>query len=258
LSAPLLDVRDLAVSYGAIRALRGVSFQIFSGEAVAIVGANGAGKSTLMRALSGLVQPSKGSITFNGAALGGVPAHRRAQAGMLHIREGRGVFGRMSVQENLRLAWETLPRGQRHAEALEAVYARFPKLEQRKRQLAGNLSGGEQQMLALSRAIVAPPRLLLVDEPSLGLSPLLTQEMFFALHELRAKNVTVLLVEQNVRGALGFADRGFVLNHGVFAISGSAKALLNDAAVTSTYLGGGKYRNPEQQDHNETQEEKTA
>ena len=238
----LLVVSDLSVQYGAVRALRGVSFEVAPGETVAIIGANGAGKTTLMRALSGLVPVSGGTMKFDGAELRTIPPHARARGLLLHIPEGRGVFGRMSVEDNLRLAWEMQPaRAKVYEQCVGRVFERFPRLKERRSQQAGSLSGGEQQMLALSRALVSPPRLLLVDEPSLGLSPLLTKEVFKVLKELRDEGGSILLVEQNVRSALALADRAFVLSHGVFTASGEASALARDPAIVSAYLGEGKY-----------------
>jgi branched-chain amino acid transport system ATP-binding protein len=238
---PLLEVSDLSVQYGAVRALRGVSFEVGAGETVAVIGANGAGKTTLMRALSGLAPVAGGTMKFDGARLADIPPHARARGLLLHIPEGRGVFGRMTVEDNLRLAWEMQPRRGSYQNCAARVFERFPRLRERRAQLAGSLSGGEQQMLALSRALVSPPRLLLVDEPSLGLSPLLTREVFKVLKELREEGGSILLVEQNVRSALALADRAYVLSHGLFTASGDASALAQDPAIVSAYLGEGKY-----------------
>jgi branched-chain amino acid transport system ATP-binding protein len=242
-SAPILEVSNLQVGYGAIRALRGVSFAVSPGETVAIVGANGAGKTTLMKALSGMLPIAGGEATLRVPAgefrLGAVGSHQLARAGLLHVPEGRGTLRQMSVEENLLLAWEIRPSPQSFEEAVHKVFERFPRLNERRAQLAGNLSGGEQQMLSLARAIINPPHILLVDEPSLGLSPLLTKEVFQVLAEFRDAGVTTLIVEQNVRGALALAHRAYVLAQGVFVAEGEAKSLANDPAIVAGYLGHG-------------------
>ena len=236
----ILDVTDLHVAYGAIKALRGVTFSVRQGETVAIVGANGAGKTTLMKALSGVLPIASGRVSFLGSDLGsGGAAHGLARAGMLHVPEGRGTLRYMTVEENLLLAWEIRPTDRPFEEAVRAVFARFPRLLERRSQFAGNLSGGEQQMLSLARAIINRPRLLLVDEPSLGLSPLLTKEVFQVLRELREEGVTTLVVEQNVRSALFLSDRAYVLSQGVFTAEGPASELANDPAIVAGYLGHG-------------------
>jgi len=237
MTAPILSVRELRAGYGAIVAVQGVTFEVMPGEVVAIVGANGAGKSTIMRALSGLIPLAGGAARFAGAAIAGHAPHALVADGMLHVPEGRGTLTTLSVEDNLRLAHSMRPPAQAFEAAAERVFARFPRLAERRGQLAGNLSGGEQQMLSLSRAIVAPPRLLLVDEPSLGLSPILVREVFIALQEFRLAGMSILLVEQNVRKALALADRGYILRHGRFAASGSAADLLNDPDMLDRYLG---------------------
>lgn len=233
----VLETDDLNVSYGPIRALRGVSLSISEGETVAIVGANGAGKSTMMRALSGVIPIASGRARFLEHDISMSKPHSLARLGMLHIPEGRGTLQNMTVLENLRLAWEIRPNTISFDEALEIAFQRFPRLHERREQLAGNLSGGEQQMLAVSRALVNRPKLLLVDEPSMGLSPLFAKEVFKVLAELRDSGMTILLVEQNVRSALSLAHRAYVLNHGVFTLSGDAKEMIDDPAVVQGYLG---------------------
>jgi len=245
-SAPILEVTQLQVAYGAIKALRGVSFSLRAGETVAIVGANGAGKTTLMKALSGMLPVAGGEARLRVPAgelqIGSVGAHQLARAGLLHVPEGRGTLRQMTVEENLLLAWEIRPCSQPFEAAVQAVFERFPRLNERRTQLAGNLSGGEQQMLSLARAIINRPQILLVDEPSLGLSPLLTQEVFKVLAELRDSGVTTLIVEQNVRRALALAQRAYVLAQGVFIAEGPASELASDPAIVAGYLGHGSAR----------------
>lgn len=235
----ILDVRSLSASYGPIRALRGVSLQVGEGETVAVVGANGAGKTSLMRAISGILPITGGSTTFDGIDIGKARTHQLALKGMLHVPEGRGTLQTMRVRENLQLAWEIRPTTVPFEEALGKVYARFPRLLERSEQLAGNLSGGEQQMLAVARAIINQPRLLLLDEPSMGLSPLLTTEVFRALAEIRDAGVSILIVEQNVSRALRLADRAMVLTHGEITLEGSASELAADPRVLASYMGQG-------------------
>tara|TARA_R100001143_G_C3357481_1_gene133362 strand:- start:1906 stop:2664 length:759 start_codon:yes stop_codon:yes gene_type:complete len=240
----ILEVNDLHVSYGPIKALRGISLHVSEGETVSIVGANGAGKSTLMRALSGILPIAAGQATFLEQDIRTVKAHQLARLGMLHVPEGRGTLQGMVVEENLRLAWEIRPTDTSFETAAEEVYARFPRLGERRKQLAGGLSGGEQQMLAIGRALINRPRLLLVDEPSMGLSPLFSKEVFKVLAELRDSGMTILLVEQNVRSALGLAHRAYVLNQGVFLTSGDAAELAKDPAIMASFLGHGKIKQP--------------
>ena len=237
MSAPILSVTDLRAGYGAIIAVQGVTFAVPQGQVVAIVGANGAGKSTIMRALSGLIPVAGGQAEFAGAAIRGRAPHQLVADGMLHVPEGRGTLTTLTVEDNLRLAHSMRPPAEPFDAAAAKVFARFPRLAERRSQLAGNLSGGEQQMLALARAIVAPPRLLLVDEPSLGLSPIMVKEVFAALHDFRAAGMSILIVEQNVRKALALADHGYILRHGRFAASGPAQDLLNDPDLLDQYLG---------------------
>jgi branched-chain amino acid transport system ATP-binding protein len=240
MSTALLSVKGLHVSYGPIRALRGIDLQVHAGETVAIVGANGAGKTTLMKALSGLLPLAQGSAQFLNHDIEHTATHVLAQAGMLHVPEGRGTLQRMVVEENLRLAWEIRPSATPFESALHEVYQRFPRLQERRHQWAGNLSGGEQQMLAIARALMNRPQLLLLDEPSMGLSPRYRQEVFQILADLRDSGLGILLVEQNVRSALRLAHRAHVLSQGVFTASGAAADLARDPAVVAGYLGHGK------------------
>ena len=237
MTAPVLETRALSVAYGPIRALSGVSIRIGAGETVAVIGANGAGKTTLLKALSGLLPAQSGEISFRGRAVKGMGPHNLARAGLLHVPEGRGTLGTLAVEENLRIAYDVRPSQQGFDEAAAAVFARFPRLAERRRQRASSMSGGEQQMLALARALINPPAVLLVDEPSLGLSPLLVKEAFRVLHEFRERGTTMLVVEQNVRSALRLADRGYVLRQGEVIASGPAAELLEDRQLLNRYLG---------------------
>ena len=236
----LLSVLDLEVNYGAIRALRGVTLDVAAGETVAVIGANGAGKSTLMRTLSGLLRPVAGHAMFGDMDLAKTQAHAIARAGLLHIPEGRGTLGRLSVQENLRIAYDrdaSAHAGQSFEAACEAVFQRFPRLKERLRQTAGSMSGGEQQQLAMARPLLARPRLLMLDEPSLGLSPVMVSTVFSVLRELRETGMTILIVEQNARAALKLAHRAYVLKQGRVVHHGTSSSLLADGSVLSHYLG---------------------
>ncbi len=236
-----LEVEGLEVAYGPVRALHGVSLRVDPGEIVAVIGANGAGKSTLLRAISGLLRPRAGRIWFDGQEITGWPPERIVARGLVHIPERRQLFVSMSVEDNLRLgAYLRLQRGERKAveEDLERVYEVFPRLKERRRQLAGTLSGGEQQMLAIGRGLMARPRMLLLDEPSLGLAPLLVQELFRIIVALREQGLTLLLVEQNARQALRVADRAYVMETGRIVREGPAVAILEDPALQAAYLGG--------------------
>ena len=237
LRKPILSVRNMSAHYGPIRALHGVSLEVQEGETVAVVGANGAGKTSLMRAVSGILPLSGGSAVFDGLEVGRVRTHELAHRGMLHVPEGRGTLQTMRVKENLQLAWDIRPSALPFEQALQKVYARFPRLGERSEQLAGNLSGGEQQMLAVSRAIINPPRLLLLDEPSMGLSPLYTNEVFKALAEIRDAGMSILIVEQNVSKALQLAHRAMVLSHGEIALEGPARELASDPRIVASYMG---------------------
>ena len=239
----MLVVSDLHAGYGLSEVLVGTSLEVKAGTVVALIGANGAGKTTTMRAISGLVRPSKGSVLLDGQPVQGLPPSRIARLGLAHSPEGRKVFGPLSVEDNLLLgAYRRLPRffgfRARAGRDLDRVYGLFPRLRERKRQQAGTLSGGEQQMLAIGRALMTGPRLLLCDEPSLGLAPLVVQEIMRLLAVLRAAGTTILLVEQNARLALRFADRAYVLEVGRVALSGASADLLADDQLKAAYLGG--------------------
>ena len=231
----MLDVRNLRARYGRIPALLGIDLGIRDGELVALVGANGAGKSTLLRALSG-VQSASGEVVFEGEDVSTALPERRVALGIVHVPEGRQVFGPLSVEDNLRLGAYRRGRA-RAAQSLERVYALFPALAERRRHAAGTLSGGQQQMLAIGRALMAEPRLLLLDEPSMGLAPRLVAEIFDCVRALRAADTALLLVEQNARAALAIADRGYVLETGRMVLAGSGAELLADEGVRTAYLG---------------------
>jgi branched-chain amino acid transport system ATP-binding protein len=234
---PLLHVESLEVRFGAVRALKGVSIDVDQGEVVALVGANGAGKSTTLRTISGLSRPRSGSIIFAGKSIGGRQPAQIVRFGIAHSPEGRRLFGALTVAENLRLGACTRSDSDEITRDTERLFALFPILKQRWRQLAGTLSGGEQQQLALARALMAKPRLLLLDEPSLGVAPLLVRHIFDALGELKQQGVTMLLVEQNIKLALELADRAYVLRTGSIALSGSSAELRDSDRVTQAYLG---------------------
>jgi len=243
----MLVIKDLQVSYGAITALHGISLEVREGEIVALIGANGAGKSTTLRTISGLVRPAlrTSRITFRGETLFGHDAngkyraalpHRLVEMGISHVPEGRRIFPAMTVRENL-LMGAYSRRDRRLSEAFERVYVRFPRLKERAGQVAGTLSGGEQQMLAMGRALMSRPRLMLMDEPSMGLAPMLVEEIFSIIDEINADGTTVLLVEQNAQMALSVADRAYVLETGHIALSGAAEQLARDESVRKAYLG---------------------
>lgn len=233
----LLEVTGLGVSYGDMVALEGVSIQVNEGEAVTVLGANAAGKTTLLRAISGLVPEREGTIVFDGRPLNALPPHERVELGLVQIPEGRLVFPFLSVEDNLLLGAFAKRARARLTASLDRVYALFPRLPQRRNQMAGSLSGGEQQMLALGRGLMTLPRLLLLDEPSLGLAPLLVQEVIDRVARIRSEGVTVLIVEQNVQQTLKFADRGYVLENGRLALAGSAAELRASDEVRRAYLG---------------------
>jgi branched-chain amino acid transport system ATP-binding protein len=233
----ILAVEDLHVGYGPIKAVRGCSLTVASSEVVAIIGANGAGKTTLLRALCNMLPASAGSIRFLGEDIRGVPVDRLARKGMLHVPEGRGVLGSLKVAENLRISYDIRPAERSFDEAAADVFAYFPRLKERRDQRAGSMSGGEQQMLALARAIINPPAILLIDEPSLGLSPIMVKEAYRVLRSLRERNMTILLVEQNVRAALRFAQRAYVLKQGQIVLDGESAALLSNPEILQHYLG---------------------
>jgi branched-chain amino acid transport system ATP-binding protein len=236
-SAPLLQVRDLDLFYGDAQALAGVSLDVSAGEIVTIVGANGAGKSSLIRAIHGIEKPARGSVRFDGLDVTGWSSHRTCEAGIGHVAEGRQVFPNLTVMENLEMG--ATPRRARSNEkaALDRVLAMFPRLSERRRQAAGTLSGGEQQMLAIGRCLMSQPRLVMFDEPSLGLAPAIVQEVFRIVRRLNAEGLTILLVEQNVMASLRIAHRGYVLENGRIELSGGGAELLTDDRVRQAYLG---------------------
>jgi branched-chain amino acid transport system ATP-binding protein len=232
----VLEVDSLSSAYGRIEVVKGVSLSVKAGEIVALVGSNGAGKTTLLRALSGVQPVTAGRIRVAGAAVERAPPHRRVALGMAHVPEGRQVFGPLSVEDNLRLG-AYLRRDGGIAADRERVYALFPALAEKRRDVAGGLSGGQQQMLAIGRALMARPKLLLLDEPSMGLAPLLARQILDAVVRLKREGVTILLVEQNAAAALGIADRGYVIETGRIAHEGTGAALLEDPRVREAYLG---------------------
>ena len=233
----MLEVKDLEVYYGVIQAIKGVSFQVNKGEVIALIGANGAGKTTILHTITGLLSPKKGSVMFEGTDITKVPAHKIVSMGMAHVPEGRRVFADLSVYENLKMGAYTRKDKAEIEESLRQVYERFPRLEERKNQMAGTLSGGEQQMLAMGRALMSRPQIILMDEPSMGLSPILVNEIFNIIESVRKSGTTVLLVEQNAKKALSIADRAYVLETGNIVMEGKAKDLLEDDSIKKAYLG---------------------
>ena len=233
----MLEVKDLQVYYGVIQALKGISFEVNQGEVIALIGANGAGKTTTLQTLTGIIPSKAGSITFEGKDITKIPAHKIVEMGMAHVPEGRRVFADMTVYENLLMGAYTRKDKNEIAQSLTNVYKRFPRLEERKNQRAGTLSGGEQQMLAMGRALMSKPRIILMDEPSMGLSPIFVNEIFDIIKEVSEGGTTVLLVEQNAKKALSIADRAYVLETGNITLSGKAEELLNDESVQKAYLG---------------------
>ena len=233
----MLEIKDLSVYYGVIQALKGISFEVNEGEVIALIGANGAGKTTTLHTVSGLIAPKSGSVIFEGQDITKTPAHKIVSMGMAHVPEGRRVFASLSVLQNLRLGAYTRNDKEEIEESLRKVYKRFPRLEERKNQPAGTLSGGEQQMLAMGRALMSNPRIILMDEPSMGLSPILVNEIFDIIKEVSAGGTTVLLVEQNAKKALAIADRAYVLETGNIALEGKAEELLANDSVKKAYLG---------------------
>ena len=233
----LLKVENINVYYGAIHAIKDVSFEVNEGEIVTLIGANGAGKTTTLQTISGLLRSKTGSITFDGQNISNVPADKLVVHGLAQVPEGRRIFLQMTVEENLEMGAYTQPANT-VAPGLERVYAQFPRLLERRKQIAGTLSGGEQQMLAMGRALMSNPKLLMLDEPSMGLAPILVQQIFDIISDLHKAGTTILLVEQNAQMALSVADRGYVLETGRIGTTGSGADLLNDAAVKKAYLGG--------------------
>jgi len=235
--ASLLEVKDLNVYYGVIRAIKGISFHVEKGEIVALIGANGAGKTTTLHTLSGLIAPESGEITYKDNDLIKTPGHKIVSLGMAQVPEGRRVFAEMSVEQNLMMGAFTRSDKKEIADTLKMVYKRFPRLDERKKQLAGTLSGGEQQMLAMGRALMSHPDIILMDEPSMGLSPLLVGEIFDIIQSVNKDGVTVLLVEQNAKKALSIAHRAYVMETGTIVKEGKASDLLNDESIKKAYLG---------------------
>lgn len=233
----MLEVKDLEVYYGVIQAIKGISFEVNKGEVIALIGANGAGKTTTLHTITGLISPKKGHVIFEGKDITKVPAHKIVSMGMAHVPEGRRVFAELSVYENLRMGAYTRKDKSEIEESLANVYKRFPRLEERKNQMAGTLSGGEQQMLAMGRALMSKPKIILMDEPSMGLSPILVNEIFDIIRAVSESGTTVLLVEQNAKKALAIADRAYVLETGKIVLEGNAKDLLEDDSIKKAYLG---------------------
>lgn len=233
----MLEVKDLYVNYGAIEAIKGISFTVQPGEIVTLIGANGAGKTTTLHTISGLVKAKSGSITYNGTDLQKIDPSKIISLGIAHVPEGRHVFPEMTAEENLQMGAFISKNKEETAAAKQDVYEKFPRLRERRRQLAGTLSGGEQQMVAVGRALMGKPSIILMDEPSMGLSPLLVKEVFAIIKEIHAAGITVLLNEQNAKMALSIADRAYVLETGTISISGDAQELLKDERVKKAYLG---------------------
>ena len=233
----MLEIRDLEVYYGMIQAIKGVSFDVNEGEVIALIGANGAGKTTILHTITGLLAAKSGKVNFNGTDITKVPGHKIVSMGMAHVPEGRRVFAQLSVYQNLMMGAYTRNDKQEISETLENVYHRFPRLEERKNQMAGTLSGGEQQMLAMGRALMSHPKIILMDEPSMGLSPIFVNEIFDIIKEVSKGGTTVLLVEQNAKKALSIADRGYVLETGKIVLEGKADDLLHNDSIKKAYLG---------------------
>lgn len=234
----LLSIKDLNVFYGAIQAVRDISFEVNEGEIVTLIGANGAGKTTILQTISGLLSAKSGSIQYDGKDIHDVAAHKILQSGLAQVPEGRRIFTALTVRENLEMGAYTRTDREGVKADIKAMFKRFPRLQERKHQMAGTLSGGEQQMLAIARALMSRPKLLLLDEPSMGLSPLLVQEIFRIIKDVNDSGTTILLVEQNAQLALSVAHRGYVLETGKIMMSGDAKALLVDPRIQEAYLGG--------------------
>ena len=233
----MLKVTDLQVYYGVIQALKGISFEVNEGEVISLIGANGAGKTTILHTVTGLINQKAGKIEFEGKDISHTPAYKIVAEGMAHVPEGRRVFAELSVYDNLMMGAYTRKDKKEIAETLAMVYKRFPRLEERKKQMAGTLSGGEQQMLAMGRALMSKPKIILMDEPSMGLSPIFVNEIFDIIKAVSASGTTVLLVEQNAKKALSIADRAYVLETGNIILEGDAKVLMNDERVKKAYLG---------------------
>lgn len=232
----LLEVKNIKVYYGNINAIKDISFEVNEGEIVTLIGANGAGKSSILNTVAGLIKPKSGEIIFDGQGIIGIPAHKIVSKGMALCPEGRRIFQQLSVKENLEMGSYTRPANE-VSESIEKVYELFPRLKERYKQIAGTLSGGEQQMLAMGRALMSKPRLMMLDEPSMGLAPILVEQIFDIINNLHKSGTTILLVEQNAQMALSIADRGYVMETGRIVTSGTGKGLLQDDAVKKAYLG---------------------
>ena len=233
----MLEVRDLKVNYGMIQAIKGVSFHVEQGEVIALIGANGAGKTTILHTITGLLAPKEGSVVFEGTDITKIPAHKIVPMGMAHVPEGRRVFANLTVLQNLKMGAYTRKDKAEIQETLQMIYQRFPRLEERQNQLAGTLSGGEQQMLAMGRALMSHPKIILMDEPSMGLSPIYVNEIFQIIQDVSKTGTTVLLVEQNAKKALSIADRAYVLETGKIVLEGRASTLLDNDDIKKAYLG---------------------
>lgn len=233
----MLEIKDLEVYYGMIQAIKGVSFDVNEGEVIALIGANGAGKTTILHTITGLINAQKGSVWFEGKDITKVPAHKIVSMGMAHVPEGRRVFANLTVLQNLKMGAYTRKDKTEIDQTLDSIYKRFPRLMERQNQLAGTLSGGEQQMLAMGRALMSHPKIILMDEPSMGLSPIFVNEIFDIIKSVSASGTTVLLVEQNAKKALSIADRAYVLETGKIVLSGKASDLLNNDSIKKAYLG---------------------
>ncbi|MGE8546835.1 MAG: ABC transporter ATP-binding protein [Alcaligenes sp.] len=233
----LLDIRGLDVAYGGIRAVQGLNLQVGKGELVCLIGANGAGKSTTLRAICGLVPVAAGQVDYQGQSIVGVPSHQLVRRGLVMVPEGRGIFGQLTIEENLSMGAYTRRDDAQVRQDVERVYTLFPRLAERKKQSAGTLSGGEQQMLAMGRAMISRPELLLLDEPSMGLAPIMVERIFGLIQDIAKEGVTILLIEQNARLALELGDRGYVMESGRIILEGPASQLLHDPKVRAAYLG---------------------
>ena len=233
----MLEIKNLEVKYGMIKAIKGISFEVNEGEVIALIGANGAGKTTTLHAISGLIPSSKGTIFFEGQEITKLPGHKMVYLGMAHVPEGRRVFSQLTVLQNLKMGAYSRKDKNEINNTLKEVYRSFPRLEERQNQIAGTLSGGEQQMLAMGRALMSHPKIILMDEPSMGLSPIFVEEIFSIIKKISSQGTTVLLVEQNAKKALSIANRAYVLETGNITLDGDANTLLNDDAVKKAYLG---------------------
>lgn len=233
----MLEVKDLEVHYGLIKAIKGVNFEVNQGEVIALIGANGAGKTTILHTITGLIGASNGQVIFNGVDISKIPAHKIVSMGMAHVPEGRRVFANLSVIQNLKMGAYTRKDKTEIDNNLQMVFERFPRLKERQKQLSGTLSGGEQQMLAMGRALMSNPKIILMDEPSMGLSPIFVNEIFDIIRSVKADGTTVLLVEQNAKKALSIADRAYVLETGNIVLTGKASDLLNNDEIKKAYLG---------------------